>query len=191
MSCSSVNIKGTGNGTHTTPAGPPLLVANLDPIRNECYTKESTSVIYPRKYIGDAVEERALVRLHKFPGPNPDGCGSDNSTLLELLKRSPDGAAASKVRIVGASTLPPSSSPVSISPLPPVPSSPESCLITPSASRLSSFTTQKAGPPPCSYSRGIQQVPSAPALGSPPDPLWAVSSAQRGCYYWEKEHSAI
>ncbi|PVH70820.1 lytic polysaccharide monooxygenase, partial [Cadophora sp. DSE1049] len=47
MSCSSVNISGSGPVPTITPAGPPLLVANLDPMKQECYTKEGTSVIYP------------------------------------------------------------------------------------------------------------------------------------------------
>jgi hypothetical protein len=93
MSCTSVDVVGTGSGTQTTPAGPPLLVANLDPIRSECYTKEQTSVIYPRKYTGDAPIQRAPVALdlQVFPAPNLDGCGSDNLTLIELIKGSPGG----------------------------------------------------------------------------------------------------
>ncbi len=92
MSCTSVNITGTGSGTTTTPAGPPLLIANLDPIRSECYTNQETSIIYPQKYVGDTVVERAPVALgfQSFPGPNPNGCGSDNLTILDVLK-SPSG----------------------------------------------------------------------------------------------------
>jgi hypothetical protein len=90
MSCSSVNISGTGTGTTITPAGPPLLIANLDPIRNECYTNQETSIIYPQKYVGDTIVELAPIALglQNFPGPNPNGCGSDNLTILEALKRS-------------------------------------------------------------------------------------------------------
>jgi hypothetical protein len=96
MSCTSVDIVGTRSGTQTTLAGPPLLVANLDPIRYECHTKERTSVIYPHKYIGDAPIERAPVALglQDFPASNPDGCSSDNLTLIELIKGSPDRVVA-------------------------------------------------------------------------------------------------
>jgi len=87
MSCSSVDIIGTGTITTTTPPGPPLLIANLNPIRSDCFTKELTSVIYPQKYVGNTPVERAPVALglQTFPGPNPDGCGSDNSTLIQLI----------------------------------------------------------------------------------------------------------
>jgi hypothetical protein len=88
MSCSSVDILGTGDGTVITPAGPPLLITNLDPIRKECYTNQGTSVIYPQKYVGDTPVEQAPVALgfQDFPGPDPNSCGSDNLTLLEVLK---------------------------------------------------------------------------------------------------------
>jgi hypothetical protein len=96
MSCTSVNIVGTGSGTRITPAGPPLLVINLDPIRFECYTKEQTSVIYSQKYIRNTPIQRAPVALdlQDFLALNPDGCGSDNSTLIELIKAGPDGVVA-------------------------------------------------------------------------------------------------
>lgn len=92
MSCTSVDIVGNRSGTQTTPIGPPLLVANLDPIRCECHTKEQTSIIYPQKYIGNTPIKRAPVALgfQDFPTPNPDGCGSDNVTLIALIKCSPD-----------------------------------------------------------------------------------------------------
>ena len=88
MSCSSVNIKGNGPITTTTPAGPPLLIANLDPIRRDCFTYEDTSVIYPAKYIGLSIFEEAQIALglQNLPVPDPNSCGSDNFTLLELLK---------------------------------------------------------------------------------------------------------
>ena len=88
MSCSSIDILGTGDGTVITPAGPPLLIANLDPIRKECYTNQQTSVIYLKKYIGDTAVEWVPVTLglQNLPGPNPESCGSDNLMILELLK---------------------------------------------------------------------------------------------------------
>ena len=84
MSCSSVDISGSGPVTTTTPAGPPLLVANLDPMKQECYTKEGTSVIYPQKYVVGAPVYRAAVALglEPFPGPDPDACGSDSLTFV-------------------------------------------------------------------------------------------------------------
>jgi hypothetical protein len=93
MSCTSVDIVGKNNGTQTTPTGPPLLLANLDPIRRECYTKEQTSVSYPQKYIGNAPIQRApaALGLQDFPAPNPAGCGSDNATLIALIKGSSSG----------------------------------------------------------------------------------------------------
>src|SRR5450432_2716463 len=88
MSCSLVKINGAGSGTIV--AGPPLFIANLDPIRDKCFTNQQTSILYPRKYIGDTAVEVAPVALglHEFPGPDPDFCGSDNLSILELLKGS-------------------------------------------------------------------------------------------------------
>ena len=84
MSCTSVDIVGNESGIQITLSGPLLLVANLDPIRRECYTKEQTSLIYPQKYIGNTLIQRAPVALglQDFPAPNPDGCGSDNVSLI-------------------------------------------------------------------------------------------------------------
>lgn len=92
MSCSSVNIQGVGNATTQTPGGPPLLVANLNPIDKECATKENTAVIYPSKFTKDSVVEVTsttsdqIVGLQNLSAANPAGCGSDNSTLLLLLQ---------------------------------------------------------------------------------------------------------
>ena len=85
MSCSSVDISGSGPVTTTTPAGPPLLVANLDPMKQECYTKEGTSVIYPQKYVAEAPVYQVAVALglERFPGPNPNACGSDSMIFLK------------------------------------------------------------------------------------------------------------
>lgn len=111
MSCSPLDIIGVGSGTSITPAGPPLLVANLDPIRGDCYTNQETSVIYPHKYIGDTPVERAPVALglQTFPSQNLDGCGSDNLTLLALLNGHPDKVYADKSQLASPSTSSPSS----------------------------------------------------------------------------------
>jgi hypothetical protein len=92
MSCTSVNIAGIESRTTITPAGPPLLIANLNPIRSECYTNQKTSIIYPQKYVGDTIVERAPVALgfQSFLGLNPNGYRSDNLTILDVL-RSPSG----------------------------------------------------------------------------------------------------
>jgi len=78
----------TRSGTTTTPAGPPLFIANLDPIGSECYTNQEISIIYPQKYVEDTIVERAPVplSLQNFPGPNSNGCDLDNLTILEVLK---------------------------------------------------------------------------------------------------------
>ncbi|CZR65308.1 uncharacterized protein PAC_15208 [Phialocephala subalpina] len=94
MSCSSVNIQGAGSVTTQTPAGPPLFVANLNPINNDCVTKENTAIIYPSKFIENTVVDVApapvdivpAVVLQDFSATNPASCGSDNSTLVGLLK---------------------------------------------------------------------------------------------------------
>jgi len=87
MSCSSVDIIGTGCETQTTPPGPPLFIANLDPLRGECYTKEQTSLIYPKKYVENTPIERAPVglQLQEFAARNPDSCGSDNQLFRKLV----------------------------------------------------------------------------------------------------------
>ncbi|KFY66252.1 hypothetical protein V496_02129 [Pseudogymnoascus sp. VKM F-4515 (FW-2607)] len=106
MSCSPVEIIGVGSGTSITPAGPPLLVANLDPIRGDCYTNDETSVIYPHKYIGDTPVERAPVALglQSFPSQNSDRCGSDNITLLGLVNGHPKDSNTEESQIATMST---------------------------------------------------------------------------------------
>lgn len=93
MSCTSVDIVGNKSEMQIAPSGPPLLIANLDHIRRECHTKEQTSVTYPKKYIGITPVKRAPVALdlQEFSTTNLDGCGSDNSSLIALIKGSPDG----------------------------------------------------------------------------------------------------
>ncbi len=89
MSCSSVNINGRHNESITDPKGPSLLIANLDPIWDQCHTNDATSLVYPSKYRGIMATELAAVALglQAFPVNNPDGCSSDNRTLLELLRK--------------------------------------------------------------------------------------------------------
>jgi hypothetical protein len=43
-------------------------------------------VIYPQKYIGDAPIQLVALDLQDFTALNPGGCGSDNLTLIDLIK---------------------------------------------------------------------------------------------------------
>ena len=165
MSCSSVNILGIGDGTVVTPAGPPLFIANLDPIRKECYTNQQTSVIYLKKYIGDTAVERAPVALglQNLPGPNPESCGLNNLTILELLK-SPSGYVATNAKTVGG-----------------ISNSALVALSLPTLLPLSS-STQPVVEHSCLFWTGQPQVPTPPNPSASPNPLWAVLSSQRACY---------
>ncbi len=162
MSCSSVNIKGTEAGSNITPRGPPLLIANLDPIRDECYTNYATSIIYPSKYDGITATERAPIalKLEAFPVKNPDGCGSDNVTILNMLKKPVDRSA---VDGQGPSTLN---------------STVTTVLISNSVTQKHTSIIKALCLPPS----GAPHVPKPPLPGAAPDPLWAVPDGQRACF---------
>ncbi len=151
MSCSSVNIKGTEVESNNTPKGSPLLIANLNPIRNECYTNYATSIIYPSKYDGITATERAPIamKLEAFPAKNPDGCGSDNVTILNMLKKPVDWSAVDEQSLsTFRSTVTP--------------------LLT------SNLVTQKhtfISPTLCLPPSGALYVPKPPLPGAAPDPL--------------------
>lgn len=98
--------------SNNTSKGSSLLIADLDSIRNECYTNYATSIIYPSKYGGITATERASIamKLEAFPAKNPDGCDSDNVTFLDMLKKpvdwsSVDGQSLSTLRSTVTSVL--------------------------------------------------------------------------------------
>ena len=100
MSCSPVTISGSQDSRN--PKGSPLLIANLDPVRSDCYTEPGTSILYPARFVGIDRPERATVALNLQPYlvRNPNGCSSDNVTILGLLE---DAASFARDRQLGKS----------------------------------------------------------------------------------------
>ncbi|KAK3063714.1 hypothetical protein LTS18_013363 [Coniosporium uncinatum] len=96
MSCSCVRIEGVGPSTEITPAGPPLLVANLqadpeaapatDIIRSKCNTPPGTSIVYSAQY-DDTPTERAptALKLQEFPTTEGTVCDTSSKELMEKL----------------------------------------------------------------------------------------------------------
>ncbi|KAK3064937.1 hypothetical protein LTS18_001901, partial [Coniosporium uncinatum] len=96
MSCSCVRIKGEGPSTEITPAGPPLLVANLqaDPeaapasgiIWSKCNTPPGTSIVYSAKY-DDTPTKRAPIALNlqEYPATEGTVCDTSSKELMEKL----------------------------------------------------------------------------------------------------------
>ncbi len=154
MSCSSVTIKGRGSACNVTPKGPPLLIANLNPIQHDCYTNDATSILYPSKYNPLAATERAPIalKLQAFPVKNPDGCGSDNITILGILKK-PVGWSA----IGGQGT-----------------GKPKSIVSLAQTSVQIVRNTASAVSCLCNTLSEVARVPRPPLPGASPDPLWAV-----------------
>jgi hypothetical protein len=114
MSCSSVNIMGSGDPVTKTPSGAPLLIANLqynpsinalkDDFWASCHTNEDSSILYPESFGGINAIERALVALNPTPFHSKDisVCASNNADTLKKLRlvnlerRQSDTAAACK-----------------------------------------------------------------------------------------------
>ncbi|KAK3081712.1 hypothetical protein LTS18_003563 [Coniosporium uncinatum] len=96
MSCSCVRIEGVGPSTDITPAGPPLLVANLqadpkaapatDIIWSKCNTPPGTSMVYSAQY-DDTPTKRAptALNLQEFPALEGTVCDTSSEELMEKL----------------------------------------------------------------------------------------------------------
>jgi len=120
------------------------------------------SIIYPSKYDGITATERAPIamKLEAFPARNPDGCGSDNITILNMLLKPVDRSA---VDGQGLSTLR---------------STVTSVLISNSVTQKHTSISQAL----CLPSSGAPHVPKPPPPGAAPDPLWAVPDGQKACF---------
>ncbi|KAK3061595.1 hypothetical protein LTS18_005853 [Coniosporium uncinatum] len=96
MSCSCVRTEGVGPSTDITPAGPPLLVANLqadpeaapatDMVWSKCNTPPGTSIVYSAQY-DDTPTERAptALKLQEFPTTEGTVCDTSSKELMEKL----------------------------------------------------------------------------------------------------------
>ncbi|KAK3064056.1 hypothetical protein LTS18_010477, partial [Coniosporium uncinatum] len=96
MSCSCVRIKGVGPSTEVTPAGPPLLVANLqadpeaapatDVMWSKCNTPPGTSIVYSAQY-DDTPTKRAPIALNlqEYPATEGTVCDTSSKELMEKL----------------------------------------------------------------------------------------------------------
>ncbi len=98
MSCSSVNIVGSGEPVTKTPHGSPLLIANLqfDPSKKasedefwaSCHTDDPSSILYPPDFGGINGFERDPSALNLSPFRSEDVlvCASDNTGTVNGLR---------------------------------------------------------------------------------------------------------
>ncbi|KAK3065025.1 hypothetical protein LTS18_013210 [Coniosporium uncinatum] len=96
MSCSCVRIEGVGPSTDITPAGPPLLVANLqadpeaapatDIVWSKCNTPPGTSIVYSAQY-DDTPTKRGPIALNlqEYPAAEGKVCDTSSKELMEKL----------------------------------------------------------------------------------------------------------